>query len=270
MPLLLLAALAATPVSGRFVLEVEGLPVAELRVTSDGARYVYEATHFLDEGPAETRFEFALATLPAPPEVLTLLSRPAPGCREVLEERTRALETLCVEGPARKAVTGTIAGDRFVAHYDAKHALRDIKVGSASWRAVSTATTPPLESPFTRGVAVEEGALRLEPAVAGARWLTTAPLGVGSEDELGRARCLVLSRRALEGHPQRRLAVGLVIEAGRAFPHAWVVEADRALDPSVAAGDEVLQRRQYLELPKARSGVFYLQLFDGAVKLVPR
>ena len=33
--------LAAAPVEGRFVLEVAGLPLAELRVSANGDRYVY-------------------------------------------------------------------------------------------------------------------------------------------------------------------------------------------------------------------------------------
>jgi hypothetical protein len=64
--------------------------------------------------------------------------------------------------------------------------------------------------------------------------------------------------------------VGLVIEDGRAFPHAWVVEGARALDPSVPELDPVLRSRRYLEIPRERSGAFFLQLFDGAVKLVKR
>jgi hypothetical protein len=66
----------------------------------------------------------------------------------------------------------------------------------------------------------------------------------------------------------RRLAVGLVVEDGRAYPHAWVVEGDRALDPSVLPGDAVLRGRRYLEVPHAGSGAFFLALFDGQVTVV--
>lgn len=265
MLLLVLSTLAATPVDARFVLEVAELPVAELRVTSDGARYTYRATHFLEEGPAEANLTFTLAELPAPPEVLTLVTRPAPGCRDVYEERRGVLEKLCVAG-GTGTVKGTLGVEPFVAHYDREARLLDIKVGSAQWRAATTSAQPPPESPFVRGVAVPLGALTFEPPIAGARWMKAEGIG----DDAARARCLVLARRALEGHPERRLAVGLVIEGARAFPHAWVMEGARALDPSVAPGDERLATRQYVEVPRAQSGRFYLQLFDGAVKLVAK
>lgn len=261
---LLLLSLAAAPTSGRFVLEVSGVPVAELRVFSDGTQYTYEATHFLDEGPAESRFTFVLRELTAPPEVLTLLTRPAVGCRDVTEERTKKHESLCVEA----GDTGTIDGQRYTARYDAKGRLAEITVGPAHWTATSSPTAPPAQSPFAKGVAVPEGASRLEPAVKGARWLTLAPVGIAPPEDVGRTRCLLLARRALEGHPARRLAVGLVIEDGRAYPHAWVVEGNRALDPSVEADDEVLQRRRYLEVPREKSGLFFLQLFEGTQRVV--
>lgn len=265
----LLLSLAAAPVDARFVLEVAGAPVAELRVTSDGARYVYDATHFLEEGPASHRVELTLSELPAPPEVLALLTVPALGCRDVFEENGRQLEQLCVKARHRGQVTGTLAGAPFVATY-ARGALQEIKVGSARWLAAPRPVTPPPESPFARGLAVPTGPLRLQPEVKGARWLTRAPRGLAQPGEAGRDRCLVAARRALAGHPERRLAVGLVVEAGRAFPHAWVVEGDVALEPSVEPGDEVLARRQYLELPAERSGRLFLELFDGALSLMPR
>jgi hypothetical protein len=257
-------------IDSRFVLEVAGAPLAELRVTSDGRRYVYEATHFLDEGPTERRREFDLSTLPAQPEVLALLRTPARGCRDVFEENAGALERLCVTRVERREVTGTLAGAPLVARYDTNGALAEIKVGSARWVAATSTVSPPPESPFAKGLAVADGPLRFEPAVAGARWLVPAPRGIGQPGEVGRARCLVLARAALVGNPRRRLAVGLVVERARAFPHAWVVEGDAALDPSIEAHDAALAHRQYVELPAARSGQLFLQLFDGALRLVPR
>ena len=261
---LLLVSLSAAPTSGRFVLEVSGVPVAELRVCSDGTQYTYEATHFLDEGPAESSFTFVLAELTAPPEVLTLLTRPAVGCRDVTEERTGKHESLCVDA----GDTGTIDGQRYTARYDAQGRLASITIGPVRWTATSRPTAPPAQGPFARGVAVPEGSSRLEPAVKGARWWTRPPLGIAAPEDVGRTRCLLLARRALEGHPERRLAVGLIIEAGRAYPHAWVVEGNRALDPSVEKDDEVLQRRRYLEVPRGKSGLFFLQLFEGTQRVV--
>ena len=264
---LVLSILAAGPLEGRFVLEVSGLPIAELRVSVSGERYVYESTHFLEEGPREHRVELMLSKDTPRPEVLSLLRRPAPGCRDVLEERTRAVEKLCVDRSEPLLVSGTIAGESFVASYDATERLVLITVGSARWVAASKPTVPPLESPFVRGLSVPSGALFLEPAVVGARWLTRAPAGIGNARSVGRTRCLVLAREEAGLRPRARVAVGLVIEAGRAFPHAWITQDGEALDPSVLEADPILATRRYLEVPVEQSGAFFLRLFDGAVRL---
>ena len=153
--------LAAAPPDGRFVLEVGGLPVAELRVSVTGERYVYEATQFLAEGPREHRIELRLSG--PPPEVLALLLRPTLGCRDVLEERSQKLEKLCVERSVPGAASGTIAGEPFTAHYGDAGLLSDITVGAAHWFATAAATAPPLENPFIVGLGVPDGALKLEP-----------------------------------------------------------------------------------------------------------
>ncbi|MFZ5440239.1 MAG: hypothetical protein ACOZQL_09540 [Myxococcota bacterium] len=270
MALLALLCLSAAPVQARFALEVAGAPIAELRVSSDGREYVYEATHFLDEGPRQRRLTFSLARLSAPPEVLTLLSPPATGCRDVLEEVEGRTEQLCVEARSATQARGTLAGAPFSARY-VDGALREIEVGNARWVAAPAAVSPPVESPFVRGLQVPDGPLRLEPGVQGARWLDAPPRGLAPPGSAGRERCLLAARRAVAAAPaRRRLAIGLVVEDGRAFPHAWIVEGAQALDPSVEAGDELLARRRYLELPPGQRGRLFLGLFDGSVKLVPR
>lgn len=260
--------LAAAPAQARFALEVAGLPVAELRVTVSNNVYVYESTHFLEEGPRERRVEIELKEGAPQPEVLTLLRRPKTGCRDVLEERDRKLEKLCITRSVAGEVTGTIEKETFTASYDATDALTSITVGSARWIAVPQAVRPPAQSPFVQGVAVPPGALRLEPPVEGARWLSKAPIGVGTEGR--RARCLILAREEAARRPGATVSVGLVIEDGRAYPHAWVTQKNAAFDPSVLAGDPILEKRRYLELPKAKSGDFYLRLFDGAARLVAK
>lgn len=267
---LLLTVLAATPVQARFVLEVGGLPVAELRVSVQGQRYVYEATHFLEEGPREHRVELTLSPKHPQPEVLALLRRPAPGCRDVVEERSGRTEALCVDAGTAAKLTGTLDGASFEAEYDSKGALSRITVGAAHWVAASRPTKPPPESPFVRGVTVPPGATRLVPPFPGARWLTQAPRGIASEERVGRARCLVLAREEQARRPGSRVSVGLVVEGDRAFPHAWIADGETALDPSVLPEDPVLATRRYLEVPAAQSGAFFLQLFDGALRLEAR
>lgn len=264
---LLLTLLAAAPVQARFVLEVAGLPVAELRVSLKGTKYVYEATHFLEEGPRQRRVELTLSAKEPTPEVLALLTKPVEGCRDVLEERSGKREVLCVEALWGQEARGTIDGVPFTAGYDAHDRLERIDVGSARWLAARAPVKPPPESPFVRGVAAPAGAKRLVPDVPGARWLGAAPKGIGDPSRVGRARCLVLAREAATERPGSRVSVGLVLEGDRAFPHAWLTQGEEALDPSVVEDDPVLARRRYVEVPPELSGRFYLELFDGAVRL---
>jgi hypothetical protein len=262
---LALAVLAAAPESARFVLEVSGLPVAELRITVAGDQYAYATTRFFEEGAGTSRKTFSLRALPAPPEVLSLLHRPPPGCREVFEERAEKLEPLCVERGDR----GTLAGEPFTATWDGGGRLAQITVGAARWVAVEgSSRVAAVENPFVAGVPApaDRGALRFEPGVEGARWLARPPVASGTST--ARARCLVLAREAAQARPGARVAVGLVVEGGRAFPHAWVVDADgQERDPSTPTQPP---GRRYVEVPASESGKFYLRLFAGEVKVVAR
>ena len=212
------------------MLEVAGIPVAELRVSVSGDRYVYESTHYLEEGPREHRVAMRLKRGAPLPEVLALLHRPKLGCRDVLEERKGVLEKLCVERSDPSDVSGTIAGEDFEAHYDDSETLIAITVGSAKWFEMGTPTAPPPVSPFVRGVTVPPGVLVLDPPVPDARWLARAPEGVGTPEEVGRVRCLLLARAEQARRPGSHVSVGLVIEEGRAYPHAWVTEGGAAFE----------------------------------------
>ena len=78
----------------------------------------------------------------------------------------------------------------------------------------------------------------------------------------------MLARSESARKPGSTVSVGLVIEEGRAYPHAWVTEANgKALDPSVLPEDPILSSRRYLEMPREVSGSFFLRFFDGAVRL---
>lgn len=262
--LVLVTLLAATGTS-RFVLEVGELPVAELRVTVEGDRYVYASRRFFDEDPAERALTFSLKKLPAPPEVLALATQPALGCREVFEERKGKLEQLCVDTVDDGAVSGTLAGAPFLARYDAKAALTEITVGEARWRAVFGPVTAS-DNPFALGVEVPRGANAFAVEPGGVRWLTHAPKP-GAGAEVPRARCLVLARAAVKERGRGRVAVGLVIEEGRAFPHAWVVDGALELDPTLQAP---VEGRRYVEFPREESGRLYLALFSGSLRLLAR
>lgn len=254
----------------RYLLTVGGAPMAELRVDVDGRTYRYASTHFLEEGPAKRQRVFTLDAKGLVdglvPEVLALAKTPAVGCADVLEEVARAPERLCVMTVDDGVVTGTLAGKPFTATYDEGGALASLTLGAARWDATSLASRPPGESsPFTRGFALtgRSGEVALAPPLDGARRLEAPPEGVGDNAFVGRLRCLVAARRYVDTHAGATLVLGLVVENGRAWPHAWARLGARDVDPSVLPDDEVLSKRQYLALPEGQAGRVYLELLDG-------
>lgn len=258
-------AAAAAPQTSRFVLEVGELPVAELRVTVDGDRYVYASRRFFDEDAGEKARTFSLKKLAAAPEVLSLLKLPAIGCRDVFEEREGKLEQLCVELVDDAVASGTIDGAAFLARYDAQGALSEITVGDARWKSLESSKGPS-ENPFALGVEVPRDANAFSTEPAGVRWLKSAPRP-SAKNVVPRARCLVLARAAVKERKSGRVAVGLVLEDDRAFPHAWVIDGANEFDPTLGS---VVSGRRYVEFPREESGRLYLALFSGSLKLVRR
>ncbi len=250
------------------MLELNALPIAQLHVSAQGTQYTYRAIHFFEESPQEQPIELVLSSNTPQPEVLALLRRPKPGCRTVLEESTQTPETLCVEAAsADGTIKGLLNNEPFIAHYDAADMLRDFSIGSAHWVA-TTAAAPLLgENPFVRGLQVPSGKLVLSPHFPEAKWLPRSARGVGNAERVGKTRCLTLAREELSLRPGARLAVGLVIENARAYPHAWLMEDFEILDPSVLDGDEGIRHRRYLEVPLRLSGRFFMELFNGKLKL---
>ncbi|MBL8909936.1 MAG: hypothetical protein JNM17_04440, partial [Archangium sp.] len=153
----------------------------------------------------------------------------------------------------------------FDAHYDGNGALTEITVGDARWRSLETASTPS-DNPFALGVQIPRDANAFSPEPAGARWLKSSPRPSGKV-VVPRARCLVLARAAVKERKSGRVAVGLVLEDDRAFPHAWVVDGASEFDPTL--GSAVAGRR-YVEFPREESGRLYLALFSGSLKLVKK
>lgn len=261
--------LAAAPLDAKYVLVVQDVPVAALEISSDGKTYRYASTHFLEEGPKERVLELPLTPGAPEPEVLALSQRPAPGCRDVLEERTKKKEKLCVDPGGGNEVTGTLDGKRFAATYATTQRLERITIGAATWQATRAPVAAPAESPFVKGVPAPRGpVVALMPPVDATQWVRGPIKGTGVEGRAGRVRCLPLAREAAAKRPGAVVSLGVVLEDGRAFPHAWVTTPEGVEDPSVLPGDPVLAQRRYLEVPKEKAGQFYLGLFSGALRLV--
>lgn len=269
--LLVLGALA--PLEARFLLEAEGTPLAVLRVAVRGHQYEYEATHFLEEGDTAWSRSWVLDERGAVdglvPEVLFLLHPPRAGCHSVLEERRGVPETLCVDASGDQAVTGTLDGTSFEARYERGH-LAVVRLPGLLWRRVEgSAPVARGASPFARGFVVRpvSGPLRLLPPLPGARVVHQVRGTGGGAPE--RRRCLTVARAAVARDPRLELVLGLVVEGGRAFPHAWVRQGPDDEDPSLLADDDALRaERWYLALPRGSAGRAYLELLDGRRAIV--
>lgn len=261
---LLIVSLASVPVQrANFVFTLDDVPLAVLSMQLDGASYLYESTHFLEEADGHFERRLTLDTGPRP-EVLALNTRPALGCQDVLEERTLSVERLCIDQASGSTVRGRIDEAKFTATY-LRGQLDSIDLGHAKWVRVDTKAVPHAanqRSPFADGFDVhpDERALRLDPALPGTRLVESVRfVGTGRE-----GRCLPLARAYAEASKGvAKVIIGLVIEHGRAVPHAWVREGNIDLDPSVVPDDAVPARR-YLEVPTNQAGRVYLELFSGA------
>jgi hypothetical protein len=261
--MLALFLLAAAPVDATFLLELDGVPAATLQVIEHPARFDYRVTRFLEEGDAVFARSFPLGGPSAAPEVQALLHLPPVGCRDVLEERTGALEPLCVTVVDDGAASGTIAKDAFRAHYGSDGLLESISVASVTWVRVHGLVQRPavVAAPLAEGLAVSkgDGPVHLTPAVDGAR-LVTVRL-VGTPGSVGRTRCLPLAR-AYARRTGGTVVLGLLVDAERAWPHAWVRTPRGDVDPSFLPGDVPT----YLELPASVAGRTYLGLLDGSIR----
>lgn len=262
----LLLLLAAGPVDARFLVSVAGVPSASLRVSAGGGRYRYQAVHLLEEGAERFERSFDLVdgrVEGLTPEVLALLAPPAPGCRAVLEERRGAPEALCVTARRGDLVEGTLDGVAFRARYRAGR-LERVEVGPVRFERVegAPALPPGVESPFARGfeVAPGPGAPALRPALPGVERVAPATGPAAAP----RQRCLQVARAAIAADPALALVLGLVVEDGRAYPHAWVRRGTQHLDPTLGPREApALAGRTYLRLPEGSAGRVYLDLLDG-------
>jgi hypothetical protein len=121
--------------------------------------------------------------------------------------------------------------------------------------------------PFGAGFSIEgEGqVVRLEPP-GGERLVPVG--GVASRVE---GSCLSAARAWVGEHREDVVQLGLVVEDGRAWPHAWVRTKKGAfLDPTLERGAEALSRRKYLALPDREAGTRYLELASGSRRVVAR
>jgi hypothetical protein len=252
LPLLALLTLTAAPERWSFVMRVGGVPVSLVTLAREGLTYTWVQTRVFRDREAVQHSSGPWRD-DAPPEVWWLSQRRAAGCRTVTEEARGVPEEVCVEPRG-----GTIAGVRFTAAWAATGGLEWLELPDG---VRFEAGDVPLEAAdlFHAGFAVTGAGprLTLAPALPGAQVLARAPTPSGRDTP---GACLDEARAAVARDAGLTLVLGVVVEAGRAFPHAWVRRGEVHEDPSLLAP---APGRQYLALPPAQAGQVYLELLAG-------
>lgn len=266
-----LFALVVTVTPVRLVHSVQGVPVGVVELAQVDGQLRYRARHvFRDEARAfETSWPVDAQGRDGDglvSELQALSRRRGPGCLDVREERTGKRERLCLEKDGR----GTLDGAKIAVTWDAAGALTRVDVlddRSALLSRFETSVVEPApgRDPFGEGFPVEGRGpvVRLSPK-AKAQVVTVQGVPV---EERSTATCLSAARTWTREHPGAEVQLGLVLEDGRAWPHAWVRRPDGSwLDPTIEAAGAAA--REYLAFTGAAAGSLYLELAAGSRRVV--
>lgn len=238
----LLALISAA--SPRYVMSVGGLPVGVVSFSVEGDVYTYRSMQVFRSKTQEITERL---TVSERPEVWWLSRKRPDGCVITTEERTHQSEEVCTREGG-----GTIARRPFTSHYDANGALNWLELSGVRFEA-SSAELPSRVDPFAEGFEVTgDGArVQLQPQSKGVESVRVASLA--TEDE---GSCLDVARAYVAKNRNTTVVLGVVIDEGRAWPHAWVKTAKGMhLDPTGPP-----KPRQYLAFPSSDAGRLYLEL----------
>lgn len=260
MTLLLSMLVTAAPL--RLVQSVQGVPVGVIELVQERDIITYRAEHVF-RGEAR-RFERSWPVNPKDLESeLQVLSQRRVGCFDVREERTWKRERLCVDERGQ----GSIDDVRIRVTWDRAGALRAVDVLGVGDSVVSRFERSDTKldgrvDVFGAGFPVsgEGPVVALEPRA------DTGVVSVEGVESRVDASCLPAARAWVAKHQGSSVQVGLVLEAERAWPHAWVRRADGSfVDPTVERDADVLSRRVYVSLP---TSALFLELAAGARRVV--
>ena len=245
----------------RFIFELAGVPAGTVELTVAPQEYVYRSRQVYLRRSAERSDKFPHDAQPIP-EGLWLLRKPARGCVDGVAEVTHQTGKLCADEVTLTQVKGTLFTKPFTATYDPRRGMTELVVGKS--RFVRSDQPLAAGQPYADGFPVEGKGrmLALEPPVEGAR--NSHPVGT-RQAPAEEGSCLELAQAFVGESGDRRLVLGLVVEGGRAFPHAWATSRSGDVDPSAREG---VVEGVYLELPRERAGQLYVELLDGTRKLV--
>jgi hypothetical protein len=302
-PLVLATALlVALPERTSYLFTLDGLPAGQvtLEKSADGKSFIYRSEHVFGRGPALRTVESRTLALDeagrvagssATPVSLWLWTEHAPSCLEVVDELTGRTGQACSNAVSREELEGIALEESFHAVYQ-DAVLESLDLGAARFTRLEA--TPALDGagglwargfplPGGRGQVAFEPPMSLprQPAAPSARgrsWAerTLKEFGPPAAAE----RCLESSQRLLAWLEERGvrgvLVLGLLLDAGRAWPHAWVRAAgpyEEPLDLDPAWGRAAVPLG-YLALQLVATGAHgleagqvYLDLVSGKRRL---
>jgi hypothetical protein len=263
-------ALWLTLAQTRYLFELDGVSVGTVELQLVEGRYSYTSRHAYRRARAEHTETFASGSKGPLPEGLWLWHRPEAGCVDGIAEFTHLLGRLCAEQRTAREVSGTTLGKPFTARYDAHGELEELKVGKSRFVRSDAPYSP--GQPYAAGFSItgQGKALQLEPPVSGARWLSVTPRGTRSGPLAEADSCLEVAQQFVAQNPDHTLVLGLVVEKGKAYPHAWAASERGDVDPSAKLDGAQRPNVAYLELPRADAGRLYLELLEGRRRLVWR
>jgi hypothetical protein len=304
---ILLAAvlLVAPPERTSYLFTLEGLPAGQVTLerSADGTSFTYRSEHVFGRGPALRTVEARTLTLDeagrvagstATPVSFWLWTRHVPSCLEVMDERTGRTGQACSNAVSREELEGIALDESFHATYQ-DGVLEVLEMGPAHFVRIRDA--PALDGArglWAQGLRVQagRGELLVEPPLPLAR-PPAAPSSRGRVwaerllSDFGAAQpkeaCLESAQRLLAYLEERGghgvLVLGLLLDGGRAWPHAWVrAEGPYAetvdVDPAWA---RLVVPPGYLALETVApgghglvAGQAYLELASGKRRLVRR
>jgi hypothetical protein len=292
------ALLVALPERTSYLFTLDGLPAGQVTLerSADGKSFIYRSEHVFGRGPALRKVESRTLVLDeagrvagtsATPVSLWLWTQPQPSCLEVVDELTGRTGQACSNAVSREELEGIALDEPFHAVYrDAQ--LESLELGSARFTRLED--TPVLDGAsglWARGFALPGGRGQVgfepplslprqpaEPSTRGRTWAerTLKEFGPPTDAE----RCLESSQRLLGWLEERGvrgvLVLGLLLDAGRAWPHAWVrvsgpYEEPVDLDP---AWGRVAVPPGYLALQLVATGAHGLEAGQVYLDLVSK
>jgi hypothetical protein len=299
------ALLVTPPERTSYLFTLDGLPAGQVTLerNADGKSFIYRSEHVFGRGQLLRKVEVRTLNVDAAGQVvgssatpvsLWLWTQHQPSCLEVVDELSGRTGQACSNAVSREALEGIALDESFHAVYR-DGVLDALDLGPARFTRLEA--TPVLDGagglwargfslPGGRGEVTFEPPLSLprQPAPPSTRahaWAsqTLTEFGPPADAEL----CLESSQRLLAWLEERGvrgvLVLGLLLDAGRAWPHAWVrasgpYEEPVDLDP---AWSRVAVPPGYLALQLVATGAHgleagqvYLDLVSGKRRLARR